>query len=140
MRNAEQIRKRLDEVKSMKSYTEALSTLADIQYDIGMDACHERHILQTEVTKLRALIVGNGDPENSVVSRLRNMEDCVETFGDKIDKISDALLGTMDGEKGLFYRIGDIEDMKDEINKGKWIIIAVVLGEVAIAIIRLLGG
>jgi hypothetical protein len=46
----------------------------------------------------------------------------------------------MDGEKGLFYRIGDIEEMKDEINKGKWIIIAVVLGEVAIAIIRLLGG
>ena len=140
MKNAEEIRKRLDEVKKMKSYTEAINMLADIQYQIGLDACHERHALQDELTKLHVLILGNGDPENSIINRLVKMEECMDEVCVKLDDISEALLGTMHGEKGLLYKINDIEDMSKGFKKAMWIAVSVIIGQIIIAFINLIGG
>jgi len=140
MKNAEEIRKRLDEVKKMKSYTEAINMLADIQYQIGLDACHERHVLQDELTKLHILILGNGDPEKSVINRLGKVEECMDKVCGKLDDISEALLGTMHGEKGLLYRINDVEEMKSDFKKAKWIAISIAIGQIVIALINLIGG
>ena len=140
MRNAEEIRKRLDEVKKMKSYTEAINMLADTEYQIGLDACHERHELKDELTKLHVLILGNGDPENSIINRLGKLEDCMDEVCGKLDDISEALLGTMHGEKGLLYRINDVEEMKSDFKKAKWIAISIVIGQIIIALINLIGG
>jgi len=39
MQNGDSIKRRLEEVKEMDDYKNALSALADIQYDIGISAC-----------------------------------------------------------------------------------------------------
>lgn len=163
MRNAEQIRKRLDEVKKMKSYTEALNTLADIQYEIGMDACHERRELRAEVERLRIIILGNGKPEGSLLNRVSDIEGCVSDFtdvsGGDIKEIKEALLGTFD-KKGLveqiradkaelleqtkadkvelLNRIKPLQELKDDVKKGKWVIYGIIIAEVIALIIRLL--
>ena len=152
MRNAEQIRKRLDEVKKMKSYTEALNALADIQYEIGMDACHERKELRAEVERLRIIILGNGKPEGSLLNRVSDIEGCVSEFtgvsGGDIKEIKEALLGTFD-KKGLveqirtdkvdlLNKIKPLQELKDDIKNGKWVIYGIIIAEVIALLIRLL--
>jgi len=133
MRNAEVIHKRLDAIKQMKSYTEALTALADIQYDIGMEACSERVALRKEVETLRTIILGNGHPEDSLLSRLKSVEDCIGDFTSTtksdITIIKNALIGTIDGKKGIIDRLEQTEKMNANITKIVWLIVTVVIGE-----------
>ena len=140
MKNADEIRRRLDGIKEMKSYTGAVIALADVTFEIGIDACHERHVLQDEITKLHVLILGNGDPEKSVINRLLKVEERMDEVCVKLDDISEALLGTMHGEKGLLYKINDIEDMSKGFKKAMWIAVSVIIGQIIIAFINLIGG
>jgi hypothetical protein len=143
MQNADTIRRRLDEVKTMKSYTEALTVLADIQFEIGMQACAERSQLRKEVEQLRKVIMGNGHPEKSLVSRVgvleRCFKECSEKTGTSMANIEKALLGDKK-EPGMFERIREIERMKDGINNVKWVMISVVVGQFVLLLIRLLSG
>lgn len=138
MRNAESIRKQLNEVKNKKSYTEALIALADIQYDISMDACHEREELRRDVEKLRALITGNGDPEHSMMNRLTNVEKCVNESGSDLSDIRDAILGKIDGKKGLLDRMESAEKVDASMMKLMWIIVSVIVTEIVALILGLL--
>lgn len=138
MKNAESIRKRLNEVKNMKSYTEALTALADIQYDIGMDACHEREELRLDVEKLRAVIMGNGDPEHSMMNRLTNVEKSVNESGSDLSDIRDAILGKIDGRKGLLDRMESAEKVNASMIKLMWLVVGVVVTEIVALILGLL--
>lgn len=138
MKNAESIRKRLDEVKQMKSYTEALTALADIQYDIGMDACKERSELREDVKRLRAIIMGNGDPEHSLMNRLTQVEACVDGSKDDLTIIKDALIGKLDGKKGLLDRMENTEKINANMIKLMWVVVSVVVAEIVALILGLL--
>lgn len=138
MKNAESIRKRLDEVKQMKSYTEALTALADIQYDIGMDACHERTELREDVKRLRVIIMGNGDPEHSLMNRLTQVESCVDGSKDDLTIIKDALIGKLDGKKGLLDRMENTEKINANMIKLMWVVVSVVVAEIVALILGLL--
>ncbi len=141
MRNADAIRRRLDEVKTMKSYTEALTVLADIQFEIGMQACAERGQLRKEVERLREVIMGNGHPEKSLVSRVgvleRCFKECSEKTGTSVAKIEKALLGG-DADAGLFEEVRSIKRMRESINKVMWIMIGTVIGQIVLLLIGLL--
>ena len=58
MRNAEAIKRRLEAAKHIGDQKEALNTLADITFDIGISACEERSKLQKEIDNLRKIISG----------------------------------------------------------------------------------
>jgi hypothetical protein len=139
MKNAETIRKRLDEIKEMDDWHKALSSLADIQYEIGMDACSERHELQKEIENLRRVIIGNGDPSNSLVARLSDVEKCMGEIGNDIKEIKTALVGDMDNDSpGIKGRVRDCEKFADMGKKIIWAVVLTTLAQVVATILGLL--
>jgi hypothetical protein len=141
MRNAESIRRRLDEVKNMKDQQEALCSLADIQFEIGMSACEERSKLQKEIDNLRRIISGNGDPDHSLMSRMSGMEKCVGEMGDDIKTVKNALLGSLeDGDVtgGILGRIKDAEKVNANITRIMWIILGAAVAQIVATILGII--
>ena len=142
MRNAESIRKRLDDAKALKSYTEALSAFADIQYDIGIDACKERNELRQQIKELRERLFGNGDPDKSIVARLKIVENSVSLFTIEtkldIEMIKPALIGDVDGKKGLLDRMETAEKLNANLIKVMWTAIGVIVAEVVAKLLGLI--
>jgi hypothetical protein len=132
MRNADAIRRRLNEVKQIKDPQVALNTLADIQFEIGISACEERAKLQNEIDNLRRIITGNGSPEHSLMARMNGMEKCVSDLASDMKIVKDALLGNLDSgdiSGGILGKIKDAEKMDKNITRAMWIIIAAVLAQ-----------
>jgi hypothetical protein len=140
MNNADSIRKRLNEVKEMDNCREALSSLADIQYDIGMSACKERKELQGEVQRLRAVIIGNGDPENSVLTRLCRVEGNLEEIGTGIKDIKLLLQGDLkDSDSvGLLDRVRQNTKSLKAINKVVWAAALILIAEIVATLLGLI--
>jgi len=143
MRNAEAIRRRLDEIKKMSSYTEALIALSDVTFDIGMEACSERAQLRRDVEAMRKVIEGNGDPSNSIVHRLASVESAVEDVAENVQKILDKLVGTL--EKGgtiasCNERFERLEDLHKDIKKVVWYVALAWLGIIINALVSIFGG
>ena len=140
MQNAESIRRRLDDVKKMDNYHAALCELADIQYEIGISACKERTKLQDELNNLRKVIVGNGDPEKSILSRMAKVEGCLEGVKGDTEEIKDALIGNLNsGKKGLVDRVDSLEKIGEKLDKVFWFFILAILGEIIAAIFAIFG-
>lgn len=138
MKNADSIKRRLEEVKKMADRQAALSALADIQYDIGISACEERAQLRKQVEELRAFLIGNGDPSNSVLARLSGVETQMCKIGNNIDDIKSLLQGDMKGSSGLLDRVRQNENSHKSINRVMWIIITVVIGELIATVLGLI--
>ena len=122
----------------MKSYTDALTGLADIQYEIGLTACKERKALRKEVDDIKVVLLGDGQPEKSLVSRVGALERCIEDDSTSIKNIEKALLGSDEGA-GLYEKMRGIEKMRNSINSVMWIMIGTVVGQVILLLIRLIG-
>lgn len=142
MRNAESIKKRLENVKLMKSYTEALCALADIQYEMGTDACAERSELREQIRVLKEKLFGNGDPDKSIVARLKYLEDSIEKFTREttsdIAIIKSGLIGDLDGKKGLLDRMETAERLNANLIKVMWIAISVIVAELVATLLGIL--
>jgi len=142
MRNSEVIKKRLENVKLMKSYTEALCALADIQYDIGLDACNERNELREQIGVLKARLFGNGDPDKSIVARLKYLEDSIEKFTKETQMdlkiIKAGLIGNLDGKKGLLDRMETAEKLNANLIKVMWIAVSVIVAQVVASLLGVL--
>lgn len=139
MKNNAAIKRQLEEIKKMDDWHAALTALADIQYDIGMDACSERKDLRDEIEVLRKVIIGNGDPTNSIVTRITDVEKCMGTIGEDIKEIKDALLGDLKtGKKGLMDRVSDNEKVNANMVKVVWIIVGVAITQVIATLLGLL--
>ena len=138
MKNAAAIRAKLDLIKDIEDPKFALAALGNLQYEIGVDACAEREVLRGEIKLLRKHILGNGDHEHSVLSRLKGVETCVEAFtkvaGKDIKDIKDALLGNFEGKVGLMDRVEKVEQIGANLVKGLWLVVAVILGQIALKI------
>ena len=144
MKNAEEIKKRLDDVKKMKSYTGAINVLADIQYETGIEACRERHELRKEIEKLREdiimlrrIILGDGKPEDSVLARMARVEICTNKIQSTLETIEENLKGGYDTE-GLIEQLRTLKKMGENIKKLTWIIVSIFIGEVILALIGIL--
>ena len=143
MRNAEAIRRRLDEIKKMSSYTEALVALSDVTFDIGMEACSERAQLRRDVEAMRKVLEGNGDPSHSIVHRLASVEEAVESVAKNVQEIKDKLIGTL--EKGgtiarCNERFEKLEDLHKDIKKVIWFVVFAWLGIIINALVSIFGG
>jgi hypothetical protein len=142
MRNAEEIKRRLDRVKAEKSYTEAIIGLCDVTYEIGLDACHERNLLKEEIENLRAILLGNGNPETAVVIRLGEVERQMAKSNKSLENIERALLGDVEtqskGEKSLIDKISCWDDFNKDFKRVKWVVYGIIVAEIVTILIRLL--
>lgn len=143
MKNAEAIRRRLDEIKKMSSYTEALVALSDVTFDIGMEACSERAQLRRDVEAMRKVLEGNGDPSHSIVHRLASVEEAVESVAKNVQEIKDKLIGTLE-KGGTIARCNErferLEEVRDGIKKVGWFVGLAVLGQAVMTLLNILGG
>ena len=139
MKNADSIKRRLEEIKNMEDQKAALSALADIQYDIGISACEERTQLRKQVEELRAVLVGNGDPANSVLARLGGVEFEMSEIGKGIKEIKELLQGGLkSGDSGLIDRVRQNEKCSKNINRVLWLILTIVVGVLVETVLRLI--
>ncbi|HAW58819.1 MAG TPA: hypothetical protein DCX03_07380 [Bacteroidales bacterium] len=125
----------------MSSYTEALISLSDVTYEIGIDACSDRSELRKEVEDLRKVIEGNGDPTHSVINRLASVEKAVDSVASNVQEIKDKLIGTL--EKGGIIpdneaRFKRLEDLHNDIKKVVWYVVLAWLGIIINVIVGLL--
>jgi len=141
MNNADEIKRKLNEAKN-KDYKEAVSIFADITFEIGVDACHERHLLRDEIQNLRLILLGNGHPEKSIVMRMQEVERQMKTSCKSLQNIESALLGTVEGkakgEQSLMDKISNWENFQKDFKKAKWIVYGIIITEVVALIIQLL--
>jgi hypothetical protein len=118
MKNAEQIRKRLDEVIAKGSYTESIKALCNVTYDIGLDACEERSKMQEDIKLLRRFILGNGDIDDSILARLTGLERCMSDYTGDMKQIKDKLLGSLDKEDdGIIAKIDKTDTSLKNLEK-----------------------
>lgn len=143
MKNSEAIRRRIDKAKQVaeENPAEAILMLAEISYDIGIDACDERATLKAEVDQLRKFIIGNGDPANSIMARLKELEKGINNLtcgmGEDIKKIKVALLGDIDTDaQGLKEKVADNTRINKNLNRIVWAVVIIVVSEL---VARLLG-
>jgi hypothetical protein len=125
----------------MKDQQEALCSLADIQFEIGIGACEERSKLQKEIDNLRKIISGNGDPDHSLMSRMSGMEKCVSEVGKDMTIIKNALLGSLeDGDitGGILGRIKDAEKVNSNITRIMWIILGAAVAQIVATILGII--
>lgn len=140
MKNSEAIKRRLEKAKKIEDTHLAISTLADIQYDMGMGACEERTALRKEIDGLRKAISGNGDPESSILSRLHSVENFMGDVSSDVKDIKDALLGTLDdGEMtgGFISRLRECEKLNKELRKLFWIVVGVLVAQLGASLFGL---
>lgn len=139
MDNSELIRRRLDEIKSMDNTKEALSALADIQYEIGIGACSERRALQKEIDSLRKVIVGNGDPGSALLTRMKNIENEFSEIGGDVKDIKKSLLGDLHGKEiGMCQRINELEKTSSNLVRVTWVVVTAIIIEVVAVVLGLL--
>lgn len=137
MKNAELMKQRLEKVKKENSYTKALSALADIQYEIGLDACQERNNLRRDVNSLREVILGNGSPEKAMLTRLAKVETFVTDIDGKIDKMDNALYGD-EKDPGMLENIRKLKESNDKRERLTWLVISIVVGEIVLSLLGIL--
>jgi len=140
MTNNELIRQRLEKIKQMDDTREALSALADIQYELDVSAYAERHELQKELDTLRRAMIGNGNPENSLIARMTRVESFMKNLNGDVRMIKDALLGTLvDGKKvpGFIDRLNNAEKINKTFMRIAWLLVTVVLTEITLKLIGL---
>ena len=133
MKNADIIRKRLDSIKGEGDLSLALSELADIEFEIGLDACKERKLIREHIKDLRVVLLGNGNPSNSLMVRLEKVEDCVSSFTietkSDIEEINNAINGKGD-EPGILERLRVNQKFNNDLVKLKWMVLAMILAEI----------
>lgn len=136
------IERRLESLEGLPN-EKRYKALGSIILDVGLDACQERTDLGRDLRKLRALVIGNGDPENSVMARLGRLETESGKTYKTVNRIRETLLGDLDeGEEptGIMYRLCELEKLRKDIRRFTWLIVSALAGEVVFTIIRLLGG
>jgi len=129
MKQSASIKRRIEIIKKMDDPVKALHELADLTFEIGEDACHEREEIRALTVQTRLALMGNGDPANSVVGRLSSLEDKFVPLAKDICEIKLLLTGGLTSkEPSLKQRMDSFEEYVKESKKMQWYILSAILG------------
>jgi hypothetical protein len=129
MKQSASIKRRIEIIKKMDDPVKALHELADLTFEIGEDACHEREEIRALTVQTRLALMGNGDPANSVVGRLSSLEDKFVPLAKDICEIKLLLTGGLTSkEPSLKQRMDGFEEYVKESKKMQWYILSAILG------------
>ena len=98
------------------------------------------------MSEINKALIGNGDPTNSIVARLKRIEDNYSEMNESVNAMKKLLIGDLDSRKNsvadaldnMNERIERLERSMLNINKVVWIVATALIGEIVLAIIRLL--
>lgn len=148
MKNAQSIRKRLDAIQAETDVHKAINKLAEVTFDIGIDACSERVEMCKQIDSIRIAVLGDGDPTKSIISKMERFEACTKEIQLDLNTLKTFLIGdlTKGGEShGLKDRLqkvennlvaveAEVEKISSHLAKLNWIIIAAVIAQILASI------
>jgi hypothetical protein len=113
----------------MDDPVKALHELADLTFEIGEDACHEREEIRQLTVQARLALMGNGDPANSVLGRLVVLEEKVTPLARDICDIKGLLTGGLtSSQPSMRQRMDTFEEYVKESKKMQWYILSAIIG------------
>jgi hypothetical protein len=129
MKQSASIKRRIEIIKKMDDPVKALHELADLTFEIGEDACHEREEIRALTMQNRLALMGNGNPANSVLGRLIALEDKVSPLAKDICEIKTLFTGSLtSNQPSLRQRMDNFEEYVKESKKMQWYILSAILG------------
>lgn len=148
MRNKFLVQKRIDSIKSEPDLKKAIEELADLTFEIGDDACSERTEIKASVEKIRQTLLGNGDPANSIITKLEKVGECNNNLLRDVTLMKALLIGDIsqgDDATGFRERLKDVENKVDSVDKEvakinsnlsrlNWILISAVIAQILAAL------
>jgi len=124
-------KRELEEIKKEENLPRAICKLADVTYDIGLANCERAANLADEVSILKKILLGDGEPDASILNRLKSVENKVDTFTIEIKSIKGLLIGDFNQkELSLKDRIVKFEDYAQRSEKLQWFILTAIIGYV----------
>ncbi len=125
-----------DAVRKEDDLAKAIQMAADIGESAVNASIQDRIGIKAQLSELRKVISGNGDPSHSIVTRLENIECKTMSCEVEIKEIVNLLRGDLKGGESLLDKIRKQEKLVENVIKMGWIVLGVVITEV---VVRLLG-
>ena len=136
-----------EKLKSEDNLTEALHMIADLGYGMVQSRKRKDCELQDEIVSLKKVILGNGDPTNSLVNKVNRLTEKatdtnskVDAIGLEVTEIKYLLIGDVKrgpDNKSLLDRVQHAEKISDNASKVVWAVLLIVIGEVVLKILGL---
>jgi uncharacterized protein YdcH (DUF465 family) len=138
--------KRFEQVKAEQDIHKAVTMAVDIADEAITQSEQERKELRDMVTKLTKTICGNGDPTNSLMSRIATLEKDNMNTCKLLGEIKLLLKGDLSTHKdSLIDKMDNIDDRLQSVEKGMgnvnrvvWMILGTVLAAIVTAVLTLL--
>lgn len=125
-----------DAVRKEDDLARAIQMAADIGESAINASIQDRIGIKAQLSELRKVISGNGDPSHSIVTRLENIECKTMSCEVEIKEIVNLLRGDLKGGESLLDKIRKQEKLVENVVKMGWIVLGIVITEV---VVRLLG-
>lgn len=125
-----------DAVRKEDDLARAIQMAADIGESAINASVQDRIGIKAQLSELRKVISGNGDPSHSIVTRLENIECKTMSCEVEIKEIVNLLRGDLKGGESLLDKIRKQEKLVENVVKMGWIVLGIVITEV---VVRLLG-
>lgn len=125
-----------DAVRKEDDLAKAIQMAADIGESAINASIQDRIGIKAQLSELRKVISGNGDPSHSIVTRLENIECKTMSCEVEIKEIVNLLRGDLKGGESLLDKIRKQEKLVENVIKMGWIVLGIVITEV---VVRLLG-
>lgn len=134
MQTKERVQRRIAAIKQIDDPLEALRELADLTFEIGEEACHEREQIRELTETNRLCLMGNGDPEHSIVHKLGETVKCQAKMMEEMTSIRKALVGDLEDPDApsLIGRLKDVERVIDNMRNVTWKLVSVFVGQLAL--------
>ncbi len=126
-----------DAIRKEKDLEKAVQMAADVGESAVNASIRDREGIKVQLNELKKILSGNGDPSHSLISRLDNLEEDVACCKNDIRETVSLLRGDMKGGESLVDRIRQQEKVIANLTKMGWLVLSVVLTEMAIRIINL---
>lgn len=129
MKSKVRVQRKIEVIKKMTDPLEALSELADLLFEIGEEACQEREEIMALTQQNRLALMGNGNPGNSILGRLTELEKQVTPLAKDICEIKNLLTGGLTSKEPSFkQRMDDFDQHVERSEKLLWAILTSITG------------
>ena len=152
MVSQESILRKLKRIEAEEDLGLAIELLAEVVAEAETYGFQARKKLEEQVSIMREILVGNGKPSASLVSRMDQIEREVRESCAAMANVERALMGDLSGDsskKSLMGRVTEVEeraiDIEDDVDsltttlkKLAWLIGSVIVTEIVLRIVGLL--
>jgi len=129
------------QIKSASNTKSAVNSLADLLLNSEKLRSEDYSRLKDKIVGLRIAISGNGDPSNSMLARLKETEECLDSTNESLTKLNDLIIGNAEdgtGENNLLHMVKNNTRITGNLSRIIWLVIGVLISAATIGVINLI--